>query len=207
MNELPFLIALFGILSAIYFGAFMIGFVLTRADWPNFKSWRRSLREGRIKKFQYFPFRTLLRLWRERKFIRTSIAIAVVNSTMAIACFLFGLCLIAPLIAAFQGLAVGVLMGKSDWRNTVWAGGVLVFEFGAFAMSGAFGMTAAIHILSGGGIEETIIQITEVLPGGYLLFPVMALLGNGFLESAGPIFWRMKGALDLEDLWRGEVQN
>lgn len=189
------------VLLGFYWMTFGLGLLMMRKGFARIREFRKTLWNGRVQKFQYFPFNALLRGLDERRYLASAMGIAAINSVMAPTCFCLGLILVVPLMAAFQGFAVGVLMGKADRRNTLWAAATLLFEFSHFALGGALGLAVALSAIFGDlTFGEAMSQAGAIFTGGYRILLMTLLLGNGLLEAAGLIYWSMQGAMGLDPL-------
>jgi len=159
-----------------------------------------------IQKFRYPPFKNLLNLWVARKYLPATFTfITIIIIPAAFMYFSLGILLISPILAVFQGLTVGLLIADLKGKNMTWAIVVLIFEFGYWAFSGAFGMLISIQYLT---TDQTFVSsfvaAMNSLTSGYWIPLVVGILGNAFLEIAGPIYWDMKGAINLEAIAEGQ---
>lgn len=56
-------------------------------------------------------------------------------------------------------------------------------------------------------VYESFAKVVETFASIYWLPMIIFILGNAFLEIAGPIYWNMKGVMSLEELVRATEDN
>lgn len=201
------LVTLFLILFSIIWASLAVGVVFIKSGNKTAQKIRTWLVSKRIRQFQYPPFKILLRVWREKKFLRASATFIVLIILPAIFLFfLLGMILISPLLAIVQGIIVGLLIGRFDGREMAWAVSVGVFEFGYWALSGALGMFVAEGFLFNEmSFVDSILKAVDELSAGYWMPLVICVLGNAFGEIAGPIYLNVRGPMSLDELSQGKA--
>ena len=111
------------------------------------------------------------------------------NLVMVIFQLLAGLVFISPLIAAYAGIFVGLLIGQGKGKAFfTYTLVTLIFEFGAFALAGGIGMSIGKSwLLSDAGFTESwrfVFREISLLA----ILPLVCLVLNGLLEALGPLF-------------------
>lgn len=158
-----------------------------------------------IQKFQYPPFKQLVKLWVKNKFLLTSITfIVIIIIPAAVLFFLLGIMLVSPVLAVVQGFTVGILIGNFGKKETWWALIVGMFEFGYWAFAGALGISVTFACLFDGitFIESLTGCINSIL-SGYWIPLIIFILGNAFGEVAGPIYFNIQTPISLVTLSKG----
>ena len=202
------LIPIFVIIYSIYWLTLILGIILIKQGSKSAEKMRVWFWNKRILQFQYPPFSTLLKFWKDNRYFLSSLIFLIIILNMVVVYFLFGLILVTPLLAVFQAILVGVLTGYGDTKNLIWSVAVLIFEFGYFALAGALGLFITIKFLLGGlSFVDSFLIGAEELLSGYWILIVICVLGNAFLEIAGPIFWNMKGGIGLAELSQKQFLN
>lgn len=154
-----------------------------------------------IQKFQYPPFKQLVKLWVKNKYLLTSITFIVIIIIPAVFLFfLLGIMLVSPVLAIVQGFIVGILIGNFSKKEMWWAVIVGMFEFGYWALSGALGISVTFACLFEG------IPFIDSL-AGYWIPLIICIFGNAFGEVAGPIYLNIKSPISLVTLSRGLDEN
>jgi hypothetical protein len=132
----------------------------------------------------------------EKKFIPTVAFIALINFNNVIIQFLLGFILISPIMSIFSGILVGGLLGQAEKRSLFLPYCILtmIFEFAAFSLGGALGMSIGYEWLLGDldfltAVSSNLETISIVI---YLL-PIIFLVMNGIIEATGPIFFDING--------------
>lgn len=159
-----------------------------------------------IQKFQYPPFKNLLKLWISNKYLLTSITfILIIIIPAVIIFFLLGIILVTPLLAIVQGFTVGNLIGNFKTKEMYWAIIVGMFEFGYWALSGALGIFVTLGFLYYEmSFGESLSNSVNILFSGYWIPLVICIIINAFGEVAGPIYWKIKVPISLEALSKGQ---
>jgi hypothetical protein len=162
-----------------------------------------------IQKFQYPPFKNLLKLWIAKKYIYTSLTFILLIIVPAVVIyFLLGLILLSPFLSIIQGFTVGNIISNYDKKSMIWAIIVCIFEFGYWALSGALGIYVTISILFNKiSFSDSLSNCIEILFSMYWIPLILFIMGNAFLEVAGPIYWNIKGIVSLEDLSKVKYTN
>ncbi len=134
-------------------------------------------------------FRYLFGVMEDRRYVAVSLLVMVFNLPMVVVQCLAGFVLLSPLPAVGTGGFAGSIIGPGRGRRFfMYAAVAAVFEFGAFAISGALGMMVGVSwLLQGAGFVEAVVMVVNNT-GGYTLLPVLFLAANGLLEAAGPCF-------------------
>jgi hypothetical protein len=184
----------------------IVGMALLRRGDKRAKQIRTWLLNKRIEQFQRPPFKNMLRLWIARKFFLTSFTfVFVIIIPAALLFFVVGIILITPVLTLYQGLVVGLLIGRYDRRHMVWALIVGPFEFGYWALAGALGMSVTAAALFGDlSFGQSFLAAADTFLSGYWIPIAICILVNAFGEVAGPIYWKITGPISLEALSKGE---
>ncbi len=200
---------IFFIVYLIIWVTLAIGIVLMRNSNKFALKMHKLFLNGQIKKFQYPPFKNLLKVWLDNKYLTTSITFIFLIIIPAVILFFFcGIILITPILSIIQGFTVGILIGNFDKKNMLWAVIVGIFEFGYWALSGALGVFITLGFLFKDiSFTDSFFNGIGVLYSGYWIPLVVCVLGNAFLEVAGPIYWNMTGLISLENLSQGKYIN
>ncbi len=162
-----------------------------------------------IQKFQYPPFKQLVKLWVKNKYLLTSITFIVIIIIPAVFLFfLLGIMLVSPVLAIVQGFIVGILIGNFSKKEMWWAVIVGMFEFGYWALSGALGISVTFACLFEGipFIDSLAGCINNIL-SGYWIPLIICIFGNAFGEVAGPIYLNIKSPVSLVTLLKGMEEN
>ncbi|MCK4561016.1 MAG: hypothetical protein KAV45_14650 [Calditrichia bacterium] len=159
-----------------------------------------------IQKFQYPPFKNLLNLWIAKKYMYTSLTFILIIIIPAVFIyFLLGIILFSPFLSIIQGFTVGNIISNFDKKSMIWAIIVGVFEFGYWSLSGALGIYVTISILSSEiSFIDSLSNCVEILFSVYWIPLIFFIIGNAFLEVAGPVYWNIKGVISLEDLSKAQ---
>ena len=183
------LVQYFGILFGIYWVFWLAGFFIVRSGtgigrWLEVFTWNSRIRLWN----RQTVYDRLFTAMEEKKYILVSFLVMIFNFPMLLVQFVSGLVLLSPLLAAYAGTLVGLLVGQGKSRRFfIYAISTLVFEFGAFAFAGAIGMLAGEKwILSDVGFLDSFGVVFDLI-SLYVLLPIGCLLLNGFLEAAGPL--------------------
>lgn len=158
-----------------------------------------------IQKFQYPPFKNLLKLWISNKYLLTSITFIVIIIIPAVFLFFFlGIFFLSPFLAIIQGFTVGNLIGNYKTKEMTWALIVGIFEFGYWAFSGALGISVTIEYLF---YEKSFVNSLSAFLNNFFAEYWMPLIifvcGNAFGEVAGPIYFNIKSHISLITLSKG----
>ncbi len=193
---------LFLFLYALTWASLMIGVLFVANNFKPALLMRGWFIEKRKMMFRYPPFSFLLDQWLKNNYIPTVLIFAFAIILPAIILqILMGMILISPLLAVYQGMTVGILIGNLNAHSTIWATVTGIFELGYFALAGAWGMYISISWLFGGvAFSEAFIR--ELRNYVLRLLDVFAVCaaGNALLETAGPIYWNMRGPISLSEL-------
>jgi hypothetical protein len=203
------ILALFIIIYSINWISLFIGVLLIKKGNKSAEKMHELFLIKQIQKFQYPPFKNLLKLWIENKYfpaVFTFIFLIILPATCFY--FLIGILLFTPLLIIIQGLTVGILIGNLNGKNMLWAMSVCIFEFGYWALSGTLGLIVTIgNLFRDLLFTDSLLRVLDIFISEYWLLLVICILGNSFLEIAGPIYWNMKGAINLEVLTRNQDNN
>lgn len=158
-----------------------------------------------VQKFQYPPFKNLLKLWVSNRFIITSITfIIIIIIPAAIMFFLLGILLLSPFLAIIQGFTVGNLISNFKSKEMVWAILVSIFEIGYWALSGALGISVTVeYLLFEKSFFSALSTFENNLYSEYWLPLLIFIFGNAFGEVAGPIYFNIKSPISLTTLSKG----
>lgn len=158
-----------------------------------------------VQKFQYPPFKNLLKLWVSNRFIITSITfIIIIIIPATIMFFLLGIFLLSPFLAIIQGFTVGNLISNFKSKEMVWAILVSIFEFGYWALSGALGISVTVeYLLFEKSFFSALSTFVNNLYSEYWLPLLIFICGNAFGEVAGPIYFNIKSPISLTTLSKG----
>ena len=162
-----------------------------------------------IQKFQYSPFKQLVKLWVKNKFLLSSITFIVIIIIPAVFLFfVLGILLVSPILAIVQGFIVGILISNFAKKEMWWALIVGIFEFGYWALSGALGLSVSFGYLFGGipFFDSLSVCINEVI-SEYWIPLIVCIFGNAFGEVAGPIYLSIKTPISLVTLAKGIKEN
>ena len=193
---------LFLFLYALTWAALVIGVVLVANNFKPALLMRTWFIEKRKIMFRYPPFSILLDQWLKNNYMPAALIFLFIIIVPAIVLqFLMGMILISPLLAVYQGMTVGILIGNLNTRSTVWAAFTGLFELGYFAFAGALGMYASISwLFEGINFSDALSGSINIFSTGYWIFLAVCAAGNAFLETAGPIYWNMQGPITLSEL-------
>ncbi|MEW6653986.1 MAG: hypothetical protein AB1394_11030 [Bacteroidota bacterium] len=196
---------IFFVIYSIIWISLLIGLVLMR----NRNKFSERLHEifvkRQIQKFQYPPFKNLLKLWISNKFLITSINfIIMIIIPAVIMFFLLGILLLSPFLAIIQGFTVGNLISNFKSKEMTWAILVGIFEFGYWALSGALGISVtAEYLLFDKSFFTSLSIFINNLYAEYWLPLTIFICGNAFGEVSGPIYFNIKSPISLTTLSKG----
>ena len=159
-----------------------------------------------IQKFQYPPFKNLLKLWIANKFFLASVTfISIIIIPAVVFFFLLGIILISPVLAVIQGFTVGNIIGDFKTKEMIWALTVGLFEFGYWALSGALGVSVSLsYLLYEKSFLVSLSNCINDLSSVYWLPLAICIVFNAFGEVAGPIYLNIKSPVSLEMLSQGK---
>ena len=162
-----------------------------------------------IQKFQYPPFKQLVKLWLKNKYLLTSVTFIVIIIVPAVFLFfLLGVLLVSPILAIVQGFIVGILVGNFGKKEMWWAVIVGMFEFGYWALSGALGISVTLGYLFGGlTFSDSLSVCINSVIYKYWIPLIVCIFGNAFGEIAGPIYLNIKTPISLVTLSKGIEAN
>ncbi len=200
---------IFLIIYAIIWISLSVGIVLIKYENKFSKKMHDLIIKKQIRKFQYPPFKNLLKLWISNKYLLTSITfILIIIIPAVILFFLLGIFLVSPILAIVQGFTVGNIIGNFKSKEMYWAIIVGIFEFGYWALSGALGIFVTLGLLYYKmSFGESLSNSVNILFSGYWIPLVICIIINAFGEVAGPIYWKIKVPIGLEALSKGENIN
>jgi hypothetical protein len=193
-------------LFAIIWIALLVGIFAVRRGQKSAIRMRAWLLNKRIAQFQLPPFKNMLGFWLAKRFFLTSISfILLIIMPAVLLFFLLGICLVAPLLAIYQGLVVGLLTARFDRRQMAWALIIAPFEIGYWVLAGGLGMAVTADTLFGNfSFVDSFLNATRILLSGYWIPIIICVLVNAFGEVAGPVYWNMEGPVSLATLAKGE---
>jgi hypothetical protein len=200
---------IFFVIYSIIWVSLFIGISLTRYGNKYSVKLHDIFVKRQIQKFQYPPFKNLLKLWISNKFLITSITfIIIIIIPAVIMFFLLGILLLSPFLAIIQGFAVGNLISNFKSKEMTWAILVGIFEFGYWALSGALGISVtAEYLLSEKSFIISFSILVNNLYTEYWLPLLIFICGNAFGEVAGPIYFNIKTPISLTTLSEGYSVN
>ena len=200
---------IFFIIYFIIWVSLLVGVIFIKSKSALSQKLHTLLVKRQIQKFQYPPFKQLVKLWVKNKFLLTSITFIVIIIIPAVFLFfLLGIMLVSPLLAIVQGFIVGILIGNFGKKEMWWAIIVGMFEFGYWALSGALGISVTFACLFDGipFIDSLTVCINNIL-SGYWIPLIICIFGNAFGEVAGPIYLNIKSPVSLVTLSQGIVND
>jgi hypothetical protein len=197
-------IIFFSIYSIIWVSLF-IGIILMRYRNKFSERLHEIFVKRQIQKFQYPPFKNLLKLWISNKYLITSITfIIIIIIPAVIMFFLLGILLLSPFLAIIQGFTVGNLISNFKSKEMTWAILVGIFEFGYWALSGALGISVtAEYLLFDKSFFDSLSTFVNNLYAEYWLPLIIFICCNAFGEVAGPIYFNIKSPISLTTLSKG----
>jgi hypothetical protein len=201
-------LSIYTIFFVIYFiiwVSFLVGVVLVKRKSKLGSKLHTLLIKRQIQKFQYPPFKQLVKLWIKNKYLFTSITFIVIIIVPAVFLFfLLGIILVSPILAIVQGFIVGILIGNFGKKEMWWAAIVGMFEFGYWALSGALGISVTFACLFDHiSFIESLTECINTILSGYWIPLIIFIFGNAFGEVAGPIYLDIKSPISLVTLSRG----
>jgi hypothetical protein len=201
-------LSIYTIFFVIYFiiwVSFLVGVVLVKRKSKLGSKLHTLLIKRQIQKFQYPPFKQLVKLWIKNKYLFTSITFIVIIIVPAVFLFfLLGIILVSPILAIVQGFVVGILIGNFGKKEMWWAAIVGMFEFGYWALSGALGISVTFACLFDHiSFIESLTECINTILSGYWIPLIIFIFGNAFGEVAGPIYLDIKSPISLVTLSRG----
>jgi hypothetical protein len=201
-------LSIYTIYFVIYFiiwVSLLVGVVLVKRKSKLGSKLHTLLIKRQIQKFQYPPFKQLVKLWIKNKYLLTSITFIVIIIVPAVFLFfVLGIILVSPILAIVQGFIVGILIGNFGKKEMWWAAIVGMFEFGYWALSGALGISVTFACLFEGlSFADSIILCINNFLSGYWKPLIICILGNAFGEVAGPIYLNIKSPISLVTLSQG----
>ena len=205
-------ISVYTIFFVIYFiiwASLLVGIIFIKRKSVLSQKLHTLLVKRQIQKFQYPPFKQLVKLWVKNKFLLTSITfIVIIIIPATVLFFLLGIILVSPILAIVQGFTVGILIGNFEKKEMWWAVIVGMFEFGYWALSGALGIFVSFACLFEGiSFFESLAGSINTILSGYWIPLIICILGNAFGEVAGPIYLNLKSPISLITLSRGIDDN
>ncbi len=200
---------IFIILYFIIWFSLLVGIVLIKQKSKLGLKLHALFVKRQIQKFQYPPFKQLVKLWVKNKFLLSSITfIVIIIIPATVLFFLLGIMLLSPILAIVQGFTVGILIGNFGKKDMWWAVIVGMFEFGYWALSGALGIFVSFTCLFDGiSFFESLAGSINTILSGYWIPLIICILGNAFGEVAGPIYLNLKSPISLITLSRGIDDN
>ena len=200
---------IFIILYFIIWFSLLVGIVLIKQKSKLGLKLHALFVKRQIQKFQYPPFKQLVKLWVKNKFLLSSITfIVIIIIPATVLFFLLGIMLLSPILAIVQGFTVGILIGNFGKKDMWWAVIVGMFEFGYWALSGALGIFVSFACLFDGiSFFESLAGSINTILSGYWIPLIICILGNAFGEVAGPIYLNLKSPISLITLSRGIDDN
>jgi hypothetical protein len=201
-------LSIYTIFFVIYFiiwVSLLVGVVLVKRKSKLGSKLHTLLIKRQIQKFQYPPFKQLVKLWIKNKYLFTSITFIVIIIVPAVFLFfLLGIILVSPILAIVQGFIVGILIGNFGKKEMWWAAIVGMFEFGYWALSGALGISVTFACLFDHiSFIESLTECINTILSGYWIPLIIFIFGNAFGEVAGPIYLDIKSPISLVTLSRG----
>jgi hypothetical protein len=201
-------LSIYTIFFVIYFiiwVSLLVGVVLVKRKSKLGSKLHTLLIKRQIQKFQYPPFKQLVKLWIKNKYLFTSITFIVIIIVPAVFLFfLLGIILVSPILAIVQGFIVGILIGNFGKKEMWWASIVGMFEFGYWALSGALGISVTFACLFDHiSFIESLTECINTILSGYWIPLIIFIFGNAFGEVAGPIYLDIKSPISLVTLSRG----
>ena len=201
-------VSVYTIFFVIYFiiwFSLLVGVVLVKRKSKLGSKLDTLLIKRQIQKFQYPPFKQLVKLWIKNKYLLTSITFIVIIIVPAVFLFfLLGIILVSPILAIVQGFIVGILIGNFGKKEMWWAAIVGMFEFGYWALSGALGISITFACLFDHiSFIESLTECINTILSGYWIPLIIFIFGNAFAEVAGPIYLDIKSPISLVTLSRG----
>jgi hypothetical protein len=201
-------LSIYTIFFVIYFiiwVSLLVGVVLVKRKSKLGSKLHTLLIKRQIQKFQYPPFKQLVKLWIKNKYLFTSITFIVIIIVPAVFLFfLLGIILVSPILAIVQGFVVGILIGNFGKKEMWWAAIVGMFEFGYWALSGALGISVTFACLFDHiSFIESLTECINTILSGYWIPLIIFIFGNAFGEVAGPIYLDIKSPISLVTLSRG----
>ena len=208
MGKLNVYTIFFAIYFIIWF-SLLVGIVLIKQKSKLGLKLHALFVKRQIQKFQYPPFKQLVKLWVKNKFLLSSITfIVIIIIPATVLFFLLGIMLLSPILAIVQGFTVGILIGNFGKKDMWWAVIVGMFEFGYWALSGALGIFVSFTCLFDGiSFFESLAGSINTILSGYWIPLIICILGNAFGEVAGPIYLNLKSPISLITLSRGIDDN
>jgi hypothetical protein len=205
-------LSIYTIFFVIYFiiwVSLLVGVVLVKRKSKLGSKLHTLLIKRQIQKFQYPPFKQLVKLWIKNKYLLTSITFIVIIIVPAVFLFfLLGIILVSPILAIVQGFIVGILIGNFGKKEMWWAAIVGMFEFGYWALSGALGISVTFACLFDHiSFIESLTECINTILSGYWIPLIIFIFGNAFGEVAGPIYLDIKSPISLVTLSRGLNEN
>jgi hypothetical protein len=196
---------IFIIIYSIIWISLFVGMILMKNKHKFSEKLHELFVKKQIQKFQYPPFKNLLKLWISNKFLLTSITFIVIIIIPAVLLFfLLGIFLLSPFLAIIQGFTVGNLIGNFKAKELTWALIVGVFEFGYWSLAGALGLSVTLHhLLYDMSFGDSLIICLNNLYSDYWLPLIVFISGNAFGEVAGPIYFNLKSPINLITLYKG----
>ena len=162
-----------------------------------------------IQKFQYPPFKQLLKLWIANKYLAASITfIVIIIIPVVFLFFLLGILLVSPILAVVQGFTVGILISNFGKKEMWWAVIVGMFELGYWALSGALGISVTFgYLFDGISFRDSLAICINNIFSEYWVPLIVCIFGNAFGEVAGPIYLNIKTPISLVTLSQGIEEN
>ncbi len=197
-------IIFFAIYSIIWISLF-VGIILMRYKNKFSGRLHEIFVKRQIQKFQYPPFKNLLKSWISNKYLITSVTfILIIIIPAVIMFFLLGILLLSPFLAIIQGFTVGNLISNFKSKEMMWAILVGIFEFGYWALSGAFGISITVeYLFFEKSFFNSLYNFVNNLYTEYWLPLIIFICGNAFGEVAGPIYFNIKSPISLTTLSKG----
>ena len=178
-----------GILYGIYWLCLLIGFIVVRSKTDTGRKLERYTWNSRVDSWHRQPvFKYLFNAMDNRKYVLSSILVMLFNLPMVIFQLLAGLIFLSPLVSAYAGIFVGLLVGQGKGKKFfIYTLITLIFEFSAFALAGGIGMSIGKSWLL---TDTGFIDSWESVFGDiswFSILPLICLVLNGVLEATGPL--------------------
>jgi len=196
---------IFSVIYSIIWISLLIGIVLIKYKIKIAIKLHELFIKKQIQKFQYPPFKNLLKLWISNKYLLASVTfILIIIIPAVILFFLLGILLVSPLLAIIQGFTVGILIGNFKKKEMYWAVIVGMFEFGYWALSGALGISVTFgYLFNGISFSDSLSNCINNIFSEYWIPLIICIIGNAFGEVAGPIYLNIKSPISLTTLSQG----
>ena len=125
---------------------FTIGFTFIGTSFDKAKKLEVLFWNARIKKLSKPPFLWFMKVYENKKYIKSLIFVLVLNFHMHVAMFILGYIKIGIVMIIIQPFMMGVIVGMGDDKTRLYGVITSIFEVTGFVLSCLFGFFGQFHL-------------------------------------------------------------